>query len=216
MKFGCPARIRTEILAFKARNATGYTTGQWCWREESNLLSLRAPALQAGSDPTRKRQRLSAVAHPQRRAGGWWTVRGRIPPASPCKGDESPMPPTARRFGGPSGGCTRTSAVRTRRSALDPMGPLGGATGNRTPTSRMPSSRDSLSPWPRLAPPPGTAPDPSGLQPDVRLLHQSGGNDWLPGLESNQRPPVAETGLRTDTECLAVAVPTGVEPVLTP
>ncbi len=39
---------------------------------------------------------------------------------------------------------------------------------------------------------------------------------WLPGLESNQRPPVSETGLRTDTECLAVAVPTGADPVPLP
>jgi hypothetical protein len=35
---------------------------------------------------------------------------------------------------------------------------------------------------------------------------------WLPGLELNQRPPVSGTGLRTNTECLAMAVPTGVAP----
>ena len=91
-RYGVPGSIK---IGPGVRNRTSYP--------------LRAPALQAGSDPTRS-------------AGMVETDRNRTGIAR-LQGGSSPVELRPRMLGGPSGGCTRASAVRMRRSPADPMGP---------------------------------------------------------------------------------------------
>ncbi len=191
---GCQGGSRTRSALFQGQLSVPIRSAwQWdseCRRVESNHQGLSTTDLQS-AEPTALLNAglvlaLSEEPFPSEAREGdesKWKPTG-IAPASPacragalllsygpewCLHGASSCCRAKRRNrasrSGPSGGCTRASAVRVRRSSLDPMGP------NRACTERAHDAAPSAASWRVEVEPRGVAPRLRGCRLRVILFH---------------------------------------------